>query len=289
MDAQKIKFMMSIQQEIDKLKAKLGASNSFVVELKKQFDLLSQSELNKQINSDYSSNDLAPIKIDTKTIRESLEIRGEYSVDYSFVTNSKVQKQLMIDNLRMENSFLDTTLKIDIERFYIFCVNAFYQIEEILNFYYHVKSNSIEDLIKAIENNPKIKFIRSDKMKNVGDISTYHKMELFCSTNFTRKETTVFHNIRNVRNEEMHRCSVVVGESKNLFEKYEQLLKRKKEFNFKNRDTKQLYTNTPEDWEIENEISIPLFLKDRNFTLVRKSVSNLTEVIKQKIIVNANV
>gem|GEM_PF-4617335 len=275
--------MMSIQQEIDKLTATLGAANPIVLELKKQFEILSQAEINSPRKISASLTDLAPIKSDTKIIRESLEIRGEYSIHYSFVKNKKAKEQLMIDNLKMENSFLDTTLKIDVERFYIFCVNAFYQIEEVLNYYYHVSINSIEDLIKAIESNPKIKFTRTDRMKNVGDISAYHKMELFCSTNFTKKETTVFHSIRNVRNEEMHRCSVIVDESKNIFEEYEKLLQRKKKFNIKYSQTKMLYRNTPEDWGIENDASVPLFLKERNFDLVRKSVLNLTEAIKQKI------
>lgn len=40
--------------------------------------------------------------------------------------------------------------------------------------------------------------------------------------------------------------------------------------------------NTPQEWEIENKVAVLLFLKERKFDLVRKSLINLTDVIKQK-------
>jgi hypothetical protein len=226
--------------------------------------------------------DLSPIKNDTTAIRESLEIRGNYSIDYTFVENERTMSQLKIDNLKMENAMMDTTLKIDTERFYIFCVNAFYQIEELLNYYYFiVAKNNIDLIIEQILKHPKIKFTRNDKMKNVGDISVYHKMELFTSTHdFNKKTSAVFHNIRNVRNMEMHRCSVIYEESGPILLKNEELQKRKKEYMATNQESAKYYPMSTADWAIENEASILLFIMDRNFSLVRNALILLVDSAK---------
>ena len=68
MDAQKLNFMMSIQNEIDKLSLKIGADHQSVKDLKNQFEKLSQTELKKQDNSSISNIDLLPIKNDTELI-----------------------------------------------------------------------------------------------------------------------------------------------------------------------------------------------------------------------------
>ncbi|MDI9877931.1 hypothetical protein [Flectobacillus longus] len=71
MDAQKLKFMMSVQLEIDKLEAELGSNHQDVVASKALFQKLSQTEIQKkkQVNSKSECCDeLIPIKADTETI-----------------------------------------------------------------------------------------------------------------------------------------------------------------------------------------------------------------------------
>ena len=58
-------------------------------------------------------------------IRSALEIRGNYSINYDFVEESRLKDQLLIDNLRMENASLNLKEREE-TRFYVFCVNAFY-------------------------------------------------------------------------------------------------------------------------------------------------------------------
>ena len=117
MDAQKIKFMLSIQKEIDKLVRTLGAIHPDVIAAKELFEKLSQDEITK---SSLSPNDyieeLIPIKKNTVAIREHLEIRANNSIDYSFISDKteehkQVKIQLLKDNSRMENARLDSTLK----------------------------------------------------------------------------------------------------------------------------------------------------------------------------------
>ena len=133
MDSQRLKFMMSIQQEIDKLQIEFGADSSVVIELKSQFDILSQAEINRPNATATNNLDLIPIKADTEAIRKHLEIRANVSIDYDFIKNDRVKKQLIKDNLRMENIRLNVK-KDELTRFYEFCINAFYQLEELLNY-----------------------------------------------------------------------------------------------------------------------------------------------------------
>ena len=152
MDAQKLKFMMSVQLEIDKLEAKLGSNHQDVIASKSLFHTLSQTEIKKK-NSQQSKSDccdeLIPIKSDTEAIRNHLEIRANVSMDFEFVKNERVKKQLIKDNLKMENSRLDIQIKNDTERFYNFCVEAFYQIEELVNYYFGMKY-TFEDFVLLI-------------------------------------------------------------------------------------------------------------------------------------------
>ena len=47
-------------------------------------------------------------------VKEALELRADFSIDYSFVKDIFVQRQLMIDNLRMENVLLKLKEKLEL-------------------------------------------------------------------------------------------------------------------------------------------------------------------------------
>ena len=74
------------------------------------------------------------ISADITAIRSALEIRANSSITYSFVKNQRLRDQLIIDNLRMENAALNLQ-DPEADRFYVFCVNAFYQVENIVNYF----------------------------------------------------------------------------------------------------------------------------------------------------------
>lgn len=84
-------------------------------------------------------------------IKDALEIRADISIDYSFVKDIFIQRQLVIDNLRMENVLLNLSMP-EKERYENFCVNAFLQVENLLNYYYFEKFNkNINAILADIE------------------------------------------------------------------------------------------------------------------------------------------
>lgn len=118
MDAQKIKFMMSIQLEIDKLEAKLGSNHQDVIGSKALFQKLSQTEIQKKKSENKNSeccDELIPIlnnteiiidKVNRVTIKYDLIdsiIEQRASFFYrDFPTNNdnlKKLKQVLIKNL----------------------------------------------------------------------------------------------------------------------------------------------------------------------------------------------
>lgn len=288
MDAQKLKFMMSVQLEIDKLEAKLGSNHQDVIASKALFHTLSQTEIKKK-NSQQSKSDccdeLIPIKSDTEAIRNHLEIRANVSMDFEFVKNERVKKQLIKDNLKMENSRLDIQIKNDTERFYNFCVEAFYQIEELVNYYFGMKY-TFEDFILLIssKNNGKI-----FNQKQLSEITIAEKIFVFEGLFYygqvdavgktIRYESTI-NLIREVRNEDSHRCNIIEQDSEQVLLKFKELLKRISVFNKTKTSPTIYYQKTSEDKLIEKQAKLINFIKDKNYNLVRDTLQELASKIK---------
>lgn len=210
-----------IKSVIDKIRLLAKKNSEFAKEMQ---TLFGKSEL--------SASDLpilTSVSSDVSAIRSALEIRATESLKYSFVKVQRLRDQLVIDNLRMENAALNLQEK-ESERFYVFCVNAFYQIENILNYYYHILYPNISDLLYEIEratstDPEQYQFKRSTsniKEKNVADIAVYHKITAFCNTMFPDNVQikVTLNNLRKVRNEGEHRCQVIMerrDESDNFY------------------------------------------------------------------------
>ncbi len=158
---------------------------------------------------------------DIAEIRAALEIRGNHSVDYGFVKEQRLREQLFIDNWRMENAALNLKEK-EVDRFYVFCVNAFYQIENIVNYYFYTLYPNINDLLTAVEEATKndsdgkksFKFKRATGdfvEKNVGDIPIFFKMNALCNLLFPNDVNlkSTLGSLRKVRNEGEHRCQII--------------------------------------------------------------------------------
>lgn len=187
---------------IDSL-AKTKGNEWFVEELRKRVD----SKANVQTATQ-----------DIRFIREALQIKGDNSLHYNYISNVSLRNQLLVDNLRMENNALDFQTIDETERFYHFCVNAFYQIENLLNYYYYITYPDLEDLLNHIEKKTetsKYPYKRNGKEQNVGDIVVEKKMYAFCeeffpytpeNMDFTFKTLS---ELRQVRNEGLHRCDVI--------------------------------------------------------------------------------
>ena len=205
---------------------KIKATIEKIVQLSKQneeFNMEMRKLFGKTVSASTDSNSL-DVSEDIAAIRAALEIRGYNSIDYSFIKEPRLRDYLNADNLRMENAALNFQEK-ESERFYSFCVNAFYQVENIVNYYFHKAYPNIEDLLKVIEDATKndtdgkksFKFKRAKGEfveKNVGDIQIFYKINALCNLLFPKddKIKSTLGNLRKVRNEGEHRCQIIWDE-----------------------------------------------------------------------------
>ncbi|MEJ7823723.1 MAG: hypothetical protein WKF85_15480 [Chitinophagaceae bacterium] len=284
--------MLSIQKEIDKLVATLGATHPDVIEAKSMFEKLSQDEMTKTTSTTSHHIDLTPIKIDTTIIREQLEIREGNSVDFSFIADrteelKRVKVQLIKDNLRMENARLDLILKSELDRFYTFCVNAFYQIEELINFYFTEKHPAFKDFIAVMQaKNPSTNY--GDKTV-ISQIEVAQKMyvfeKLFYPAKYDDRGNFIFsystlNLIRDVRNEESHRCSIIEKNEANILADNKALIEKVKQHNFTRADKSVKYIKSPDEKNIEKQARLIPFIKEKNYNKVRDAVRELSNKIK---------
>lgn len=171
------------------------------------------------------------ITADISAIRSALEIRANASITYSFVNNQRLRDQLIVDNLRMENAALNLRDPEE-DRFYVFCVNAFYQVENILNYFYYTAFPEIESLLKEIEDATQdekndFKFRRTGKEQNVGSIHVAHKINAFFNSYLPEEGSLKWSigTLRQVRNEGEHRCDIIrqeKDEKNNLYQFFKQ-------------------------------------------------------------------
>ena len=152
---------------------------------------------------------------DVSAIREALEIRANKSISYDFVKQQRLRDQLIIDNLRMENAALNLQ-ESEEDRFYVFCVNAFYQLENIVNYYFYSTYPDFKNLQDIVEeytkNEPSedFRYIKRERERNVGDVPIAHKINALCNMLFPDDPFKItLGTLRQVRNEGEHRCMVI--------------------------------------------------------------------------------
>jgi len=208
-----------IKSVIEKIRLLAKQNSEFAKEMQALFGKSESSTTDLPILTSVSS--------DVSAIRSALEIRATESLKYSFVKVQRLRDQLVIDNLRMENAALNLQEK-ESDRFYVFCVNAFYQIENILNYYYHILYPNINELLTEIEratstDPEKFQFKRTSKEISVVDISVYYKITAICNSLFpdNLQIKVILNNLRRIRNDGEHRCQVIMerrDESDNLYQ-----------------------------------------------------------------------
>ena len=156
------------------------------------------------------------VKKDISEIRENLQMRGQQSIDYSFVRDEVVRNQLRVDNIRMENAALNMSMS-DTERFNSFCINAFLQVENLVNYYFReYYDNDLEAVCSEIESataKDKYPFERKSYMKKLGDIPAEKKILTFCRLFFPFDPKIKLYDytyskldmLRQIRNDNFHR------------------------------------------------------------------------------------
>jgi hypothetical protein len=228
MELQRLKFLMEVQEKIDEWSKKLPPEDTNLVKAKEQFFRLVTTEFKKTTTSGElpESPKIDKIALDTSTIRQVLELKKNVSIDFNFIDNEQVKNQLITDNLRMENPRWDLP-KEGVQRFHDFCVNAFYQIEELINYYFSQKFSNIDVILnfvaeqhskRNLEEEKKRKpyplhfTINKSKMTNVSKIEIFYKMTAFVYFfKLDYDEIKTANNLRLLRNESSHRCNVILN------------------------------------------------------------------------------
>ncbi len=154
---------------------------------------------------------------DIKAIRSALRICAQPSIRYDFVQDQRVKDQLIIDNLRMENVLLDSKLS-EYDKYYAFCVNGLYQIENIVNYYLYVKYPEFDQLVRYLEvmtarrPNDKVdySFKLKDNVSSIQGIDLYSKINAVCREFYSDNlMVSVFSTWRKIRNQSEHRCNII--------------------------------------------------------------------------------
>jgi hypothetical protein len=173
-----------------------------------------KNELGARLNGISSKSDInekltVEIKNDTKKIINLLEISPNVSIDYSFIDHKLLRTRLELDNLRMENVRYDLKEKDEDKRLYDFCVNAFYQVENLINYFYHEKYSKFNNLLDHLESIDGTYFKRKDE-KSISDITIATKIFAFTKTYYLSTEIHTgmdINALRLIRNEGLHRCT----------------------------------------------------------------------------------
>tara|TARA_B110000908_G_C9936504_1_gene306312 strand:- start:145 stop:606 length:462 start_codon:yes stop_codon:yes gene_type:complete len=127
----------------------------------------------------------------------------------------------------MENVRINLAEKNELKRFYDYIIYAFFQVENLINYYYHFKYPEIDTLLNHFESieSEYFNFTRTGKEKSVNDITIYIKLSVFNLGYFTDSNRYVglnLSNLRRVRNEGLHRCNIImkkgVEENKALYQ-----------------------------------------------------------------------
>lgn len=176
------------------------------------------------------------VENDIHSIKEIMGISAQQSIDYLFVKSEIVRKQLIIDNLKMENAPLNLAIQNESERFCAFCINAFYQVENLVNYYYGFLYPDNVSLVSHIQTSINKSDYRRELTKyetedGIARIRISDKMTAIAIDLKIREELSAcLYYLREIRNIGSHRCSIL--REKALNRKYNETDKNKKMLDF---------------------------------------------------------
>lgn len=169
-------------------------------------------------------------------------IKLKNRIDYSLIQEESVRDKLIQDNIKMEMILLDNIHNSE-SKFISFCTTAFHQIENLVNYYYWMKFPKIQDLLQELLNeNPSFRkrykiLDRCGRFKKIRDLDInaliylYEKEFYFDKGYSYRQELKM---LRDIRNDESHRCEVDSIDKEKLIEKYNLLQDKLDRFKLKN-------------------------------------------------------
>lgn len=198
---------------------------------------------------------------------------------YDFITDEIVRRQLELDFLKM--------MQTPASNFNAYCLYSFFQIENLLNYYYTIRFNSKEELTRYFTfgnspnttNNSRVseipysskwgKFSREFMMRDNERID-----KLTGEKSIKKVATPLNYDIQKiayVRNSSIHRNTVDIDKYENeTYQKY---------ITIKSKQDK-----SEEEWKIYNVGNKIEFKKSESFSLVKKRTAEFLKIIESEII-----
>lgn len=207
-------------------------------------------------------------------------------INYELIDNEQVKAKLIKDNERMEMILLDKIHSPE-DKFISFCTAAFYQIENLINFFYWKRFRDISELLQFLfDNNPAFKkrwnsIERIKGFKKISDLDInvliylFEKEFYFDKGIFYNQEITM---LREIRNDDSHRCVVSNFNSEQIFVEYERLKLKWETFKEKH---KRFPEKPKDELEVELKYKLLKFLEAKNYKIVRSTLIKVTKQISE--------
>lgn len=206
-------------------------------------------------------------------------------IDYSCINNAEVKDRLIRDNHKMEQIPLLKN-QTENDKFISFCTSAFHQIENLLNFYYWSKFKKFSQLLEhLLLHNPSFKQRyrtienANNNFKKISELNInlivylYEKEFFFDKKKYYKQEIT---KLREIRNDESHRCSVIDVDKDEINNEYAKL--EAKKIDFKKRGKNLEYSKKEKKFILKYETF--KFLENKNYKEVRRILKAITLNIK---------
>lgn len=183
-------FILAINNKIESLLEAKGPDDSNALLIQKRFRALTNPEKSSNFSNSAGSSYILFIENELREIRQALNIKAKPSVDYSFLNinpkYSQVKANLILDNLRMENTAIriqdDTGMHVisPIQIIKTFSMYASLQMETLINLYYTVLYNDNFSKFKtAFNNSNKPPYYNLDKVTTIPLAPLAAKLQFF--------------------------------------------------------------------------------------------------------------
>lgn len=217
MERKYLNFIIETLNRIKTLEARTGKSNPEVIQaFQKHWDLFYIEYIKNKHNLLFEIGDYS------KSLRKSLSYSEP--CNYEFIANIPVKERLKKDWEWM-NFYQYDFSKNEYHRYFYFCLYAFFQIEELINYHYYRRFRNLSDFVIYLQEEisdqngsrqkrtfykPKIKEGVVTPIENVGQVDSNFKIRSFSREFlFSGTERKIMNSLKSLRNDGVHRCSTV--------------------------------------------------------------------------------
>ena len=208
-----------------------------------------------------------------------LRLFSDRYIDYTFVSHTEVRAQLERDYKRMEEAPFRLGVSEE-ERFTDYCLNAAYQLEELVNYYLVYKMDYDTLISELLTYTWATKSMLNGK-RNVSEIQAVYKYFLFEKYFYYKPGVyydSVITKLRNIRNQKQHRATVVQRTEQQILAEHEILMEKANQYKIDSGG--QEYEMSKSEARLLNEAKAVLFFRERNFKTVFEAIKDVADKIR---------